>query len=126
MRIPSVYRYFDKDGVLLYIGMSLNAVRRLWQHLGDKSWANEVRRIDVQIFPEREIALQSERTAIQNEHPRYNLAMAAIRTSNRSDTDRDANNRYCQAWRDRNRKAYNAYFRKWRKARKLALTKVKG
>ena len=74
----SLYRHFDIDGALLYVGMSLNHVARLRQH-SSKSWFFEVVRVDVEHFATRELADAAETRAIQTEKPRYNKAKTKVK-----------------------------------------------
>jgi hypothetical protein len=69
----SLYRHFDKDGRLLYVGISKNAVARLGGHRG-KSWYHEIEAVKIERHKSREHALYAEALAIQNEQPLYNLA----------------------------------------------------
>jgi GIY-YIG catalytic domain len=69
----TVYRHFDKDGVLLYIG----ATRDLWQRKSDhrfKSfWYSDVARTETETFSTWGKALEAERHAILTENPLYNV-----------------------------------------------------
>lgn len=68
-----LYRHFDKDGSLLYVGVSLATVKRLHAHrYGEGSWFKEITRIDIERFPTLKIALAAEKKAIQKEGPRHN------------------------------------------------------
>lgn len=73
-RKTALYRHFDAAHSLLYIGISLSAVQRLKQHMGDKEWAGDIAAVTVEHFDTREDALDAERKAIQNEKPRWNIA----------------------------------------------------
>lgn len=70
----SVYRVYDAEGALLYIGMSLNALSRLYSHSLDKPWWSEVARVEVSHFSSRSDASRAERRAIESEAPRHNVA----------------------------------------------------
>lgn len=68
-----VYRMFDKDHVLLYVGCSLNVIARCKGHNHSGSvWFKDVRTITVGRWRMRGRALQEERRAIAFEHPLYN------------------------------------------------------
>lgn len=69
-----LYRHFDKDGGLLYVGISLSAVARLVQHKKTAGWADLIATITIEVFPTREEALMAEGVAILRERPRYNVA----------------------------------------------------
>ena len=74
-----VYRHFDKDGALLYVGVSLNAVVRLSQHKRVSHWFDEIHNITIESFETRKQALDAETKAIQEEKPKYNIQKTAAR-----------------------------------------------
>ena len=67
----SVYRMFDQDGALLYVGATGSMPRRLQQHAGSRPWWHEVAQITVQHFDTMDEALKVELAAIIAESPRY-------------------------------------------------------
>lgn len=69
-----VYRYFDKYGVLLYVGCSLNARTRLAGHRARAEWFDQIARMTIEDFPSKEDGLNAERAAIRSENPKYNQA----------------------------------------------------
>ena len=69
----SLYRFFDADGALLYIGITNCLPRRFERHEGEKPWFAHVARVTVEHHPDRDAALVAERIAIQQEKPRYNV-----------------------------------------------------
>ncbi len=69
----ALYRYYDADNVLLYIGVSLSAVHRLQQHRNTQHWSHRITRVDISYFPSREDALKAEREAIRAENPLHNV-----------------------------------------------------
>lgn len=68
-----LYRYFDDQNYLLYVGISASAMRRLLEHASGKIWAALVARVDVQTLPSRNAALAAEKEAIVKENPRFNV-----------------------------------------------------
>lgn len=68
-----LYRHFDQDGVLLYVGISLNAIQRLSQHRDHSSWFGSIARVEIKTFETREAAMEAERVTIANENPKYNV-----------------------------------------------------
>jgi len=74
-----LYRHFDKDGSLLYIGVSLSAVKRLGQHKAKAHWYEFISRVEIESFETREYVLEAERIAIITEKPRYNLKIPVER-----------------------------------------------
>ncbi|MEU6990343.1 GntR family transcriptional regulator [Streptomyces sp. NPDC046465] len=71
----ALYRYFDADGVLLYVGISNNPDFRSRAHLYERrpdSWPKRaVRRVD-EWLPTRPLALRAEEEAVKTEKPLYN------------------------------------------------------
>jgi hypothetical protein len=76
MTTHALYRFFDVGGDLLYIGITNDPGRRWSRHANDKPWWHEVDRIELERYPDRVAVLAAERKAIQDEHPRYNVAHA--------------------------------------------------
>lgn len=68
----ALYRHFNVDGELLYIGISLSAVGRLKQHMADKGWAGDIASVHIEHYPTRKAALDAEREAIISEKPLWN------------------------------------------------------
>jgi len=71
-----LYRFFDKDDILLYVGISINAAMRSSQHRQDKHWWSDVARMEVEHTKSRDEALQRERDAIRIEQPLHNIVHA--------------------------------------------------
>lgn len=67
-----LYRHFDADGRLLYVGVSNNVERRLIQHHRDSPWASEIASVVSEPMETREGALIAERAAIEAEKPIHN------------------------------------------------------
>jgi predicted GIY-YIG superfamily endonuclease len=70
----ALYRLFNAEGALLYIGISFDPAHRAHSHSGDKPWWNEVADRQEVWFENRRAAEDAERTAIVAESPRYNRA----------------------------------------------------
>lgn len=69
----SLYRFFDADDQLLYVGITKRGRGRWDQHAKDKSWWHLVVRCEVEHYPDRPAAEAAEKAAIQAEHPRFNV-----------------------------------------------------
>lgn len=67
----ALYRHFDRDGTLLYVGISLHAIYRLGQHQ-ESDWSRHIARVDIQTYTSRAAALEAERRAIRIEQPIFN------------------------------------------------------
>lgn len=71
--VTHLYRLFDKEDRLLYVGISKKVFNRINEHMKEKSWACEIAREEVQRFPNRGEASHAEIEAIKNEKPLYNI-----------------------------------------------------
>lgn len=71
-RKTCVYRLFDADGVLLYVGASWNPKTRIFNHK-DKPWWSQVAKSTIEWHPDRFTALRFEAKAIVEESPLYNV-----------------------------------------------------
>ncbi len=69
-----LYRFYDSQGKLLYVGITNNFDRRLQQHLADKWWAPQIARTQKELYPSRTAAQNAEQRAIRSERPRHNVA----------------------------------------------------
>lgn len=69
----AVYRLYDADGVLLYIGMTRNPKQRWKDHRKEMLWWPEVTEKKLTWYDTRWAAWDAELTAIPSESPRYNL-----------------------------------------------------
>jgi hypothetical protein len=70
----ALYRHFDSEGCLLYVGISLNAIARLANHRLTSHWFETVARVEIERFRSRQAALAAERKAIRTEKPLHNIA----------------------------------------------------
>lgn len=71
--LHQLYRHFDADGTLLYVGMSMRALVRLASHRATSEWFRDISRVQIETFPSRWEAEEAERTAIETEYPIFNL-----------------------------------------------------
>ena len=67
-----LYRHFDKDGKLLYIGTSISVMSRTSHHHKISPWFNKITSITIERFPGRYDAARAEKKAILEEFPVYN------------------------------------------------------
>lgn len=77
----SLYRHFDHEGVLLYIGIANEPDRRAEQHRYHSEWFRFVDSTTVEWHPSREVAHEAERDAIKAERPVFNLTHNRAHTS---------------------------------------------
>lgn len=69
----SLYRLYDDNFRLLYIGIAGNPGRRFQQHAKEKEWWGDVVHVRLQHFDTRSAAAQAEIKAIQEEWPPMNV-----------------------------------------------------
>ena len=67
-----LYRMYDAEDTLLYVGLSRYPFDRFYQHSLTKSWFDNVRRITCEWFKDGYDGLASERKAIVSEKPLIN------------------------------------------------------
>jgi predicted GIY-YIG superfamily endonuclease len=72
MAEQTLYRFFDSNKQLLYVGISINAYERAKQHRKEKYWWEEVATITLTRYEHRQDVEEAERWAIKNEQPLYN------------------------------------------------------
>ena len=71
-RPAAVYRHFDAEGELLYIGRSHNPVARLDAHMARSPWAKQITSVTLDWFDSDDEAKAAEREAIAAECPPCN------------------------------------------------------
>jgi hypothetical protein len=69
----TLYRFYDADDRLLYVGISERGPERWRAHRKDKPWWTEVVRTTTEHYDNRAAALEAERAAIIAEQPAYNV-----------------------------------------------------
>jgi len=69
-----LYRAFNAQGQLLYVGITMNPGSRFAQHSDEKPWWTDVADIRVEQFASRDEVLTAEREAIKSEQPLHNVA----------------------------------------------------
>lgn len=71
-RRPCVYRHFDADGALLYVGACINHRSREQRHKSQSDWWPDSARVDAEYYGTMREALAAERVAIYFEKPIHN------------------------------------------------------
>lgn len=66
-----VYRFYSSDGYLLYVGLSCSTAARMSQHRQSAFW-QQVSKIEIEHFPNRDAASARERELIALAGPLYN------------------------------------------------------
>lgn len=74
----SVYKMYDRNGELLYIGVSSAAVYRFTQHMETAHWSNDVAKIEIDPPMYCEEAIKQEKQAIKELKPKYNIAHSGV------------------------------------------------
>lgn len=67
-----LYRYFDADDRLLYVGITYCFHTRADQHSMTALWWRHARRVTCELFPSRSMATCAERHVIHDEEPIHN------------------------------------------------------
>lgn len=73
MTETALYRHFDGDSRLLYVGISLSPTYRLSQHRLEAPWFRAIRNVTIEYLPTRDAALFAEKMAIRRERPIHNV-----------------------------------------------------
>jgi predicted GIY-YIG superfamily endonuclease len=74
--ITYLYRCFNREGELLYVGITEDVERRKREHAKDKFWWRDVTRVTKVAFPRRVEALWAEWAVITTCKPAYNRAVS--------------------------------------------------
>lgn len=69
-----LYRWWDAQGNLLYIGKSMNVFGRIEQHRRNSRFFEEAATMTMERFPDALALGEAEVAAIRSEHPPYNVA----------------------------------------------------
>lgn len=70
--MTSLYLYFDRDSVLLYVGITNRGIKRNSEHNLDKAWWPYVARQEIRHLPGRQEAVRAERELIAERRPPFN------------------------------------------------------
>lgn len=68
-----MYRFFDAQGRLLYVGVTVAGLARWTAHASTQPWWTDVASARIAHFQSVELALLAEVEAIRTEHPAYNI-----------------------------------------------------
>jgi hypothetical protein len=67
-----LYRHYDQDGTLLYVGITDQPARRLQEHERDSAWKGKIASVHTERFANKQEAVAAERLAILEECPIWN------------------------------------------------------
>ncbi len=73
MSVTTLYRFYNNDDELLYVGISEKGPERWKAHRKDKPWWTDVARTTTHHYDTRTEALDAERAAIIAEKPKHNV-----------------------------------------------------
>lgn len=76
--MQQLYRHYDKAGILLYVGVSTSALKRLSEHKETSYWFFEITSVTIERFEDRKAVLLAEREAIIKENPVHNLKRPSV------------------------------------------------
>jgi len=71
-----LYRLFDSEGRLLYVGVTDDVWRRVNEHERSQEWGDDIVQMRRHRYPGRAAALAAEKRAIQTEKPVHNIVHA--------------------------------------------------
>ena len=71
--MAELYRHFDEQGALLYVGISTSTMRRLAQHKNKTAWFTSVADVEVERLHYPRRRKRAEIKAIKRERPKHNV-----------------------------------------------------
>lgn len=74
-----LYRWWDAEGRLLYVGKSISVLERLKKHRQKSAFFDEAAAMTIELFPDAESLGAGEVAAILAENPIYNIAVSEHR-----------------------------------------------
>jgi excinuclease UvrABC nuclease subunit len=72
--MQTLYRFYDTEGVLLYVGITKFFEPRLKQHYKNAEWFFDTASVKLEHYQTRQEVERAETQAIKQESPRYNIA----------------------------------------------------
>lgn len=72
--MQTLYRFYDTEGVLLYVGITKFFEPRLKQHYKNAEWFFDTASVKLEHYQTRQEVERAETEAIEQECPRYNIA----------------------------------------------------
>lgn len=83
----ALYRFYDADGALLYVGITYDIGIRFHNHSRKKEWWPAATDLTVKWYETRDLAMAAEREAIKTESPVWNIQHARPQLIAMLDTD---------------------------------------
>lgn len=94
---PTVYRVYNKDDGLIYVGSTKNFEKRLQAHKQSSWWFGLADRFDLDWYPNMVQAHEAETRAIETEAPAFNLnSLGTTRPGSLALTDDELT--VCREW----------------------------
>lgn len=75
----TLYKQYDSDGTLLYVGVTRDVHKRLIQHGCHSPWWKQVQLVKLEHFNSHDEAIKAERNAVINEKPLWNEIHRPVR-----------------------------------------------
>lgn len=72
----TLYRHYDKENLLLYVGISSAPLTRQQNHAETSPWWEQITLITLEHFASRQEALRAEKLAIIKEKPLFNTMLS--------------------------------------------------
>ena len=82
-RPTSLYRFFDSNDQLIYVGITSRHAERWDEHGKNSAWWLHVDHATISHFQSRTDALHAEAEAIENEKPLYNVSRSKVNSQSR-------------------------------------------
>lgn len=82
-----LYRHFDAEGRLLYVGISMDGFRRMLQHNSTAEWRDQITTMTIERYPHRAAVLEAEARAIIAEKPLHNVTTPTLVATGKRITD---------------------------------------
>lgn len=82
----ALYRHYNIDNQLLYVGISLSAPERFIAHKQTSLWADDMVRMEVEYFYNRKDAIAAEKLAIKTEKPLHNIIHNPVKPKYKKDS----------------------------------------
>lgn len=77
----ALYRFYDADNALLYVGVSRSLPDRWNWHRCRTGWYARARLVSLSFYPSRRDAFCAEAAAIRTQHPLFNILRCRTRSS---------------------------------------------
>ena len=71
--MAALYRHFDSNEKLLYVGISISALNRFLSHRSNSEWAGQIETMKIEQCTDITDARERERAAIKAEKPLWNI-----------------------------------------------------